>query len=430
MDAELKTKIDEVGVAIKHVQDKVKEDGEKNAVDFASIKETADKAAVGFEQIQLKLQAMKSDELVERLYGIEKALAEGKEGKEVSMDPEHQKSHYGYLRSGVKPSKECVQAFCEDAAKKTLVHATDEQLDAYTKALVSGSNADGGFFITPDRSAQTIKREFETSPMLSIANVTNTSSNSIEMIIDDDEADAGWVGEVETRADSDTPEVGLITIPIHTIFARPKATQNQIDDAGFDIEGWLQGKIIDKFGRVANTSFTIGDGSKKPKGYLSYDAWAVAGTYQRDALEQFTSTGTSATLDEEKDFITLQNMLKDSYQARAVWTMTRSTFSETMKLQDGVGNFLLNFLMMKEGTGRVLLGKEVKIFADQPEIAANSLSVAYGDFSVGYTVVNRFGIRVLRNPYSDEPYIRYSSHQRLGAAVTNFEAIKIMKTKA
>jgi HK97 family phage major capsid protein len=260
-----------------------------------------------------------------------------------------------------------------------------------------------------------------------LATIVTTTSNVFEMIIDDDEAASGWVGEVEARAVTDTPQIGLLSIPVHEMYAKPQATQNMIDDAGFNLEAWLQGKVQDHFTRTANTSFVTGNGSKKPKGILAYTAATTPNTYQRDRVTQITATGTAGALDESDDLIILQNSVLDSYQAGAVFVGNRATFTDIMVMQDGEGQYLMNPMMMKEGTDRVLLRKPFVIFADMPDVAAAALPLAYGDFRQSYTIVDRIGIRVLRDPYSNKPYVQFYSTQRLGAAVSNFEGYHILK---
>jgi HK97 family phage major capsid protein len=152
--------------------------------------------------------------------------------------------------------------------------------------------------------------------------------------------------------------------------------------------------------------------------------------YQRDAIEQYTSTGTSALLDSAVDFQRLQNSLIEEYQAGAVWLMKRGTWGAVTELRDGTGNFLLNPFMMKQGTDKVLLGNPVVLFNDMPAIAASSLSVAYGDFNVSYTIADRFGIRVFRDEITFRPKIGFYTTKRSGGAVTSFEGYKIMVTKA
>jgi len=431
MPEKLEKKIDKVVEGIVAVQEKVTSLAKQyDGLDLDAMTKAAEDAAKGFEAIQALKQEIKADELMDRLFAMETAIVDNGPKKVGATTPEHKASFYAYLRKGVQIPVDVVQAYCEDVARKTLLHADEIKIAAYVKDLVEGSNPDGGFFITPERSTQIIKRVFETSPLRLVANVTTTSSNSMEFVLDDDEADAGWVGEVETRADTDTPQIGLLTIPVHELYAQPKATQRMLDDAGFDLEGWLQDKVTRKFSRLENTAGVLGDGAKKWKGFLAYAAWAAAGVYQRDAVEQIAATGTAGSLDEPNDLINLQNQLIDDYQMSAVFAMNRGTFSDIMQLQGTNGDYLLNPFMLKEGTDRILLSKRVIIMADMPDVANNALAVTYGDFGEGYTIVDRFGVRVLRDPYTSKPYVKFYSTKRSGGAVTNFEALKILKINA
>lgn len=431
-EIDVKEKIDEAINGIKAVQEKVTGlEKQYDGLDLDAIERVSADSAKSLEAVQKLEQKLKADELMDRIFAVESAVVEATKGKgKAETTPEHKQDFYRYLRKGADIPVETITAFCEDVAGKTLLHTDEDKVKAYVKDLVEGSNPDGGFFITPERSTQIIRRVFETSPVRLVANVIATSSNSVEMVIDDDEADAGWVGETQSRPDTDTPEIGLKTIPIHEIYAQPKATQRMLDDAGFDVEGWLQGKVTNKFTRTENTAFVTGDGSKKPKGFLNYPAWAVAGTYERDAIEQITATGTAGTLDEADDVITLQCSLIEDYQASAVWGGTRDTFCDIMKLKDLQGQYLLNPMVLAEGADRILLGKRFIFMQDMPEVAANALSLVYGDFSEGYTIADRFGVRVLRDPYTAKPYVKFYSTKRVGADVTNFEALKILKINA
>lgn len=433
MDTEIKEKMVQIADGIKAVQEKVTGlESQYNGIDQDGIKKASADAAKGLEELQALKAKIKADELMDRLFSMEQAIVEASAGGSGKSEtaPQHKQAFYSYLRKGAPIPPETIQAYCEDVAHKTLLHTDEQKIAAYVKDLVEGSNPDGGYFITPERSSMIMRRIFETSPVRTVANVVTTSSNSMEFIIDDDEPDAGWVGEVEARSDTDTPQVGLKTIVVHEVYAQPRASQRMLDDAGFDLEGWLQGKVTRKFGRLENTAFVTGNGSKKPKGFLSYPAWAVAGTYERDALEQITSTGTAGALDEADDLISLQCSLIEDYQMEAVWGMTRETFCDVIKLKDTDGQYLLNPRVLYEGAEKILLGKPVVIMQDMPEVAAAALAVVYGNFMEGYTIVDRFGVRVLRDPYTSKPYVRFYSTKRVGGDVTNYEAIKILKIKS
>ena len=208
-----------------------------------------------------------------------------------------------------------------------------------------------------------------------------------------------------------------------------KATADMLEDAYLDIAGWLQSKGADKIGRTENTAFFTGNGVNKPRGLLSYAAWAAAGVYERDKIEQVISgAATTVTAD---GIIDLQYALKEAYQPQAVWLMKRATFGAVIKLK-GADNFYFGPMMLAEGvTTMQLLGKRVLFCDDMQAIGTGAnLAVAYGDFGRGYTVMDRIGLQVLRDPYTAKPYTEFTLRKRTGGDVTNFEAIKLMRLAA
>lgn len=309
--------------------------------------------------------------------------------------------------------------------------ALSHEIELMTKALVAGSNPEGGFLI-PNAPMQMIETKiFETSPIRSLSNIVTTGTDSFDFILDDQEADSGWVGEVAGRPDTDTPGVGEIKIPIHEIYAQPKVTQKMLDDVGFDLEGWLANKVSSRFMRQENTAFVTGDGAMKPKGFLDYTASVDANVYQRGTVGQFTATGTAGSLDQSDDLKSLRGLVKEEYQNNATWGMKRATWTEVTKLADSQGRYLFDIISnLRDGDIMQLLGRPVVLMNDMPDVTANALAVVYGDFREFYTIVDRLGIRVLRDPYTDKPYIKFYTTKRVGGAVTNYEAAKLLKINA
>jgi len=302
--------------------------------------------------------------------------------------------------------------------------------DALTqKALQVGIDPDGGYLVNPERLDARITRIFETSPMRAISNVITTTSDSVEMIIDDNEAaSGGWVGETASRPETGTPQIGVKKIFIHEQFAKPKATQKFLDDASINVEQWLTGKINDKLTRFENTAFVVGDGAEKPKGFLSYPAWSAPGTYQRDALEQVNS-GSAGNFTYD-GVVALYNSLIEDYRVNSNFLIKRNSWTDILQLKDANGRPLIEYDMLKTSTSDIMLGRPVRFANDMPAVAADALALAYGDFSKGYTIVDRLGLRVLRDPYTDKPYVEFYATKRVGGDVTNFEAIKIQKLAA
>ena len=187
-------------------------------------------------------------------------------------------------------------------------------------------------------------------------------------------------------------------------------------DAGFNIEEWLAGKVTRRLTREENLAFVTGDGSQKPKGFLSLPAWAVNGTYERGAIEQISSGAAGAfTGDGVK---ALQNSLIEEYQASAIFGLKRASFQQIITLKDGNGAYLLDPRSMKVGDTMTLLGKQVVFMDDMPAVAADSLSMVYGDFGVGYTIVDRIGFRVIRDEITQKGCVLFYTTKRTGGDVT------------
>lgn len=296
------------------------------------------------------------------------------------------------------------------------------------KALSVGTDPDGGYVVYPDMSGRIVQRVYETSPMRAYATVQTISSDALEGLYDLDEAGASWGGETESRPETDTPQIGRYRIPAHELSAKPQATQKLLDDAAINMEAWLSAKVADKFARTEAAAFVTGNGINKPRGFLTYtDGTTLPGT-----IEQFDTgvNGAFAAAPSGGDIlISALYGLKAPYRANAVWAMNRATTTLTRKLKDSDGSYLWS-PGIAAGQPATILGYPVASFEDMPDPATGSLSIAVGDWREAYTIVDRIGIRVLRDPYSSKPYIQFYTTKRVGGDVVNFEAMKIVAFQA
>lgn len=299
------------------------------------------------------------------------------------------------------------------------------------KAMSVGSDPDGGYLVMPDTTGRIVQFVRETSPIRAVASAQTISSDALEGSYDLDEADAGWVSERGARSETGTPGLGRWRIPVHEIYAAPRITQKLLDDAEIDVEAWISGKVGDRFSRKENAAFVNGDGDGKPRGFLTYSHGTPAGssTAAYRVIERI-ATGASGAFNGTDPGDALYDVafaLKAQFRQRAVWMMNRATLAEVLKLKDGDGSYLWQPDFQASGIGIRLIGQPVVEGEDMPDIAADSLSIAFGDFAAGYQIVDRAGIRVLRDPYSNKPEVEFYTTKRTGGDVVGFEAIKLLR---
>jgi HK97 family phage major capsid protein len=322
--------------------------------------------------------------------------------------------------------------FAEDSKKfNTFLRTADASGKVEIRAMSTDNDPMGGYLVRPEFANFTVDRVFETSPMRQVARVVTIGGSSLTVDIDDDEAAASWGSELGTVSASDTPDVGQLVIPAHKLVAEPELSTEMLQDAYFNVEAWLQNKVADKISRSENTAFITGNGVDRPKGLTAYTDGGSTGAYARDALERIPSGSTTAVTAD--GIISLQNSLKEAYQGRAVFMMKRSTFGDVLKLKD-TNNYKFIGFQPADRQGLIqltLLGKQV-LFADDFDANGTDGNIigAYGDFSVGYTIVDKVGLTILRNPFRTTGKVIYQVEKRVGGAVTNFEAIKLMDNKA
>jgi HK97 family phage major capsid protein len=300
------------------------------------------------------------------------------------------------------------------------------------KTLSVGSDPDGGYLVTPDTSGRIIAKVYETSPIRQYATVVTIGTDAFEGMIDNDEADAGWVGEKDDRKDTDTAKLGKWAIPVHEMYAQPVATQKVLDDATIDLEAWHAGKVSKRFARVENAAFIKGDGELKPRGLLAYPVSAVKDDTRPWGTFEYIATGKNGAFADANPFdklIELVYSLKAAYRQNAAFLMARRSVAEVRKIKDGNGNYLWQ-PGAQAGQPSSLMTFPVVEGEDMPAIAANSLSIGFGDIGETYTIVDRAGITVLRDPFTKKGFVKFYTTRRTGGGAVNFESFKLLKFAA
>lgn len=318
----------------------------------------------------------------------------------------------------------------KSAFNSLMRHGSQELSADEVKTLSVGSDPDGGYFVTPDVTGRIVSRVYETSPMRQYASTQVISTDKLEGIEDLDEAGAGYAGETSQGSDTSTPTVGKWSIPVYWIDTEPKTTQQLLDDAAVDIEAWLSDKVSMKFGRFENAEFVAGD-EGKIRGITSYTTAADDGSGvtwgQIGHVISGLNGGFLADANKPVDKIhDLMGTLKSEYLSNAAWFTRRSVITAMRKFKDTTNQYLWQPSLIA-GQPETFMGYPIARMEDMPALATGSLSLGFGDLRRAYQIVDRQGIRVLRDNLTSKPYVKFYTTKRTGGGVVNFEAIKLMK---
>lgn len=300
------------------------------------------------------------------------------------------------------------------------IRTGDEAALLEAKSL-SSTDGDGGY-VAPIETENMIDRVLEeASPIRRIATVRKIGTGLFRKPVSTSQAAAGWAGESDARPETTAPTLKLLDFPAGELYAMPAATQALLDDSVADVDAWLAEEVRDVFAAQETAAFVSGNGSNKPKGFLSYQGGA-------DALQEI-ATGASGDFvagDQYDTLMALTYALKSRYRPGSSFVMNRRTLSTIRTIKDADGNYVWT-PGQEAGNPSTLLGYPVIEAEDMPDIAAGSTAVAFGDFRRGYLIADRQGVRVLRDPYSAKSYVLFYTTKRVGGGVQDKDAIALMK---
>lgn len=305
---------------------------------------------------------------------------------------------------------------------------------AVKAAMSTDSDPDGGY-VVPDEMTREITRVQSTvSAMRQLATVISIGSSVYKKPINLGGAGSGWVGEKEARPETDSPTLAMLEFPAMELYANPAATQAMLDDAYFNVEQWLGGEVGIVFAEQEGSAFITGNGVNKPRGIIGYDTVADA-SYEWGKLG-FVASGVAAALNDAthdgfEGLIDLTYALKQGYRTNAGWLMNRQTTGKIRKLKAlGDTQSYLWQPPVQAGEPATILGYPTRDDDNMQNVGANAFPIAFGDFKRGYLIVDRVGVRVLRDPFTNKPYVLFYTTKRVGGGVQNFEAIKLYKIAA
>ena len=298
-----------------------------------------------------------------------------------------------------------------------------------TKAIGSSSDSIGGYAVPEEIDAAIDRTLTAISPIRSVANVVKVGSAGYRKLITSGGTPSGWVGFEAARPETNTPSFTEVVPASGELYANPAASQQMLDDAMFDVEAWLAQEIATEFARAEGKAFVSGTGASQPLGFLgSPNSAALDGVRPMGTL-QTIGTGVSANFPASNPadkLIDLVQSLRSPYRQGAVFVMNSATASAIRKFKSADGAFLFQ-PSLAAGSPATLLGYPLIEAEDMPDISANSLSIAFGNFKAGYVIAERNATTILRDPYTHKPYVHFYATKRVGGQVTNSEAIKLLK---
>lgn len=300
--------------------------------------------------------------------------------------------------------------------------------DLSTKAMSTGSGEDGGHAV-PDIIAKGLEKlEHQASAIMRLATIVEVETGSYKKLVNLGGTGSGWVAETAARPNTGSPKLASVNIKLGELYANPQATQQMIDDASFNVEQFVTEEVGEKFADQLGSALISGDGTDKPKGILSYTNTAEADKIRAFGTLQHVETETLALISFD-DVKALRSSLNAKYRPGAAFVMNDTTALLLSLIKDNNGRYMWQDAV-STGEPATLLGYPVEIDENMPDVAAGAIPVAFGNFQRGYHIPQRFGIRMLRDPFTSKPYINFYATKRIGGGVVNSECIKLLKIKA
>ncbi|MGD9471765.1 MAG: phage major capsid protein [Novosphingobium sp.] len=302
---------------------------------------------------------------------------------------------------------------------------------AEVKSLTAASNADGGYAVPREIDAMIASALKEISPIRALAQVVQTGSAGYRKLVSTGGTASGWVSEAAARTETDTPQFAEVAPPTGELYANPAASQTMLDDAAFDLEGWLASEIAMEFARAEGAAFINGTGVDQPLGFLSSPVSALGDGTRAFGSLQYVGSGnaTGFGADPDSRLIDLVHTMKAGHRQGASWVMNSATLAEVRKLKTADGAFLWQPGLV-EGQPDRLLGYPVVEAEDMPDIAADAFPIAFGNFKAGYLIAERSATTILRDPFTHKPFVHFYATRRVGGQVLDSAAIKLLKIEA
>lgn len=353
--------------------------------------------------------------VADRLAEVETKLNRPGGAALVETPDEYKGAFFSYIRHPHSPQ-----------AQMKLAELQEKATDVRT------STAGSGGYALPEAIALEIAKQVQDiSPIRQIARVVQVGTPDYKELVNLNGFGTEWVGETDTRNQTDTPNIGECAPTFGELAAKPQATRHSLEDLLFDVEGWLLSSGAEQFAIAEGAAFVSGNGTNKPTGFLAGTPVSTTDDSRAFGTLQYVATGAAAALssnpfDELKDLVF---GLKAGYRANAKWVMNSTVMAALAKVKNANDDYILQ-RAVTAGAPDMIEGHGVTIAEDMPNIAADAFPIAFGDFSRGYLIADRVGMGLIRDEVTKPGYIRYQMFKRVGGKIKDSNAIKLLKIAA
>ena len=303
--------------------------------------------------------------------------------------------------------------------------------EAEVKSISGINPSDGGYAVPKEIDALIASQLKQFSPIRQIAQVVQVGTSDYRKLVTNGGTASGWVAETDARVETATPTFQEIAPPMGELYANPAATQTMLDDAAFDLEGWIASEIATEFARAEGTAFVNGTGVNQPKGFLTAPTSLTADAARAFGTLQYVASGDASTLGTTIELVLIDviHSMKAGHRQGASWVMNSTTMAEVRKLRNADGDLMWQPGLV-EGQPDRLLGYPLVEAEDMPDIAAGTFPIAFGNFRAGYLIAERNATTILRDPFTNKPFVHFYATKRIGGQVLDSDAIKLLKIEA
>lgn len=415
--------------------------------DIKSVAEAIDEIATAFEEYKStndqRLDALKAGngtaELDEKLAKIETEITRIEEIKATLEKLETKVSRPGLLEHGRQDGEtreeaeyrsaflDWMRAPTDGVRQQKAAHAYSKMLETKSTATVTSTPAAGGYALPEVIERQIARLSVDISPIRQIATVRTVGSPDYKELFDVNGAGFEWVGETDTRSQTNTPDLAEVAPTFGMASAKPQASEESLDDLFFDVENWLISSAAETIAQGEGAAFVSGNGTKKPTGFLAGVPVSTSDASRAFGVLQYVASGQAAALPTSLDTLyDIVYSLRSRYRNNARWLSNKLTLSSLRKYKDTTNQYLWQPSLVV-GQPSTFMGYPVMEAEDMPAVAANAFPLAFGDFREGYLIADRVGMRITRDEITTPGYVKFYVRKRVGGKIRNSQAIKLLK---